>query len=141
MEMTAYRQSVVGAFALLMSAPALAAPPAKDCEVMAYLIQQARMDFDSIKGKQIGTARCLTRGSEFSCFWAFPGDNFSYAEADAERMKRCVAAAAGAQQVPGKGRATEFEFEPGVKVTLPEPEIDRDGKWSVGFKIRRATTP
>ena len=139
--MRVLRKAVVGACALLLSGPIVAAPPAKDCEVMAWLIQEARIDFASIQGKQIGTARCQTRNSEFSCFWAFAGDNFASAEADAERMKRCVAAAAGAEPIAGKGRATEFEFEPGVRVSLPRPEIDGDGKWAVGFKIRRAPKP
>lgn len=127
--------AAIGLFGILVSASAEAAAPAKDCEVMAYLIQQARIDFDTIRGKQISKGRCSSRGKDFACAWAFPGDGYGFAEEETDRLKKCVAAYPTAQKVAGKAGATLFSVEPDVLVTIPAPEIDSNGNWAVGFKI------
>ena len=102
---------------------------------MAYLIQQARIDFDTIRGKHISKGRCSSRGKDFACAWAFPGDGYGFAEEETDRLKKCVAAYPTAQKVAGKRGATLFSVEPDLLVTIPAPEIDSNGNWAVGFKI------
>lgn len=121
-------------------APVQGAPPAKECEVVAYLIQQARIDFALLKGKQVAKGRCKARAAEFGCSWAFPGDAFGPAEEETARLKRCVAAYPGARQADGR-RAAEYLLEPDLSVTIPAPEIDGDGNWSVGFRMKLKDTP
>ena len=105
---------------------------------MAWLIQQARIDFDNIRGKQIAKGRCFSRGKDFACGWAFPGDGYGFAEEETDKLKKCVAAYPTAQKIAGKRGSTEFAVEPDVIVTIPSPEIDGNGNWSVGFRIRQA---
>ena len=105
---------------------------------MAWLIQQARIDFDNIRGKQIAKGRCFSRGKDFACGWAFPGDGYGFAEEETYKLKKCVAAYPTAQKIAGKRGSTEFAVEPDVIVTIPSPEIDGNGNWSVGFHIRQA---
>ena len=127
--------SAIGFFTVLLASPAGATTPAKDCEVMAFLIQQARIDIESIRGKQIAKGRCSSRGKQLACAWAFPGDGYGYAEEETDRLKKCVAAYPTAQKVAGKKGATLFTVEPDVLVTIPAPEIDGNGNWAVGFRI------
>lgn len=105
---------------------------------MAWLIQQARIDFDNIRGRQILKGRCSSRGNEFACGWAFPGDRYGFAEEQTDRLEKCVAAYPTAQKLAGKRGSALYSVEPDVIVTIPSPEIDGDGNWAVGFRIRLA---
>ena len=123
---------------MVFTAPVTAAAPAKDCEVMAYLIQQARIDFETIRHQQFSKGKCSSRGDDFACAWAFPGNGYGFAEEEVDRLNKCVAAYPTAQKAAGKRGATQFTVEPDVIVTIPAPEIDGNGNWSVGFRIRQA---
>lgn len=108
---------------------------------MAYIIQQARVDVASLKGQQVSKGRCASRGSEYGCAWAFPGDGYGYAEEEAARLNRCVGAFPTAQKVAGKRGSSTYTVEPDVTITVPAPEIDNNGNWVVSFKLKVASAP
>lgn len=128
------------ALSVLMAAPA-AAQGKPDCAVMDYILKQARTDFPSLRQKRMSPGSCYFKGSEYGCAWAFPGDAFDMSDAQADRLKQCIAAHPTAQPIKGKRGSTAFTIDPDLTVSVLAPEIDNNGNWTVRLLIQSSYKP
>ena len=115
--------------------PAAAATAPADCAAMDSLLRAARSEFPALRQKKMDPGKCSFRESEYRCAWHFPGDRFDMSDAQAARLRQCVAVYPAAQPTKaGRGEAA-FAIDPDLTVLIPMPELDADG-WNVVLTIR-----
>lgn len=122
----------------MLGAPLAAAN--QTCAAMNHVVKTARNDFTALRSLKMQPGSCAFRASEYKCRWAFPGDAFAVAEAQAAAMLECAAAETDAAPVKLKRGATLLSLEPDLSLVIAKPEID-DGRWVILIRIVAGAAP
>jgi hypothetical protein len=121
--------------ALLFCGPAMAgAPPADQCAALNYLLAQARTDFPALSDTKFSGGSCSMARQQFKCRWGFPGDRFTAAKTQGERLADCTAAQPGAKPLGEKRGEVGYQVNPETSVYLRGPTMD-SGEWALMLRI------
>ena len=120
---------------VLLSAPL---PAATDqCAAADQLIRMARTDFAGLRTLKMQPGVCTLRAADYKCRWAFPGDAFGVAEAQAAHLLSCAAAKSASPPQKLKRGETAIALESDLSMIVGAPQID-DGRWLVTLRILAA---
>lgn len=112
----------------------MATSAALDCAALDQLLSEAKTDFPALQKRRFEAAQCVPRGKQFRCDWTFPADRFESARGQAERLKRCIAAGAGAEALPSKRGEFAFQVNPETSALVRGPELD-SGSWTLRLQF------
>ncbi|MEO7635153.1 MAG: hypothetical protein ABIS38_05850 [Sphingomicrobium sp.] len=107
---------------------------------MSRLIRQARTDFPSLRSLKMQPGVCTLRRTEYRCGWAFPGDAFGAAEAQAAALVQCASTVAATAPRKLKRGETAVALESDLSLIVGAPAID-SGQWLVTLRIVAVPEP
>ncbi len=104
------------------------------CAATSRLAQVARSDFAALKSLKMQPGICTLRQTEYKCRWAFPGDAFGVAEAQAANLLQCAAGESASPPQKLKRGETAIALEEDLSLIVGAPRIDM-GQWLVTLRI------
>lgn len=122
----------------LLATPLAAAPD--PCAATSQLARTARTEFPALGKLKMQPGVCTLRPTEYKCRWAFPGDAFGVAEAQAAHLLQCAVGQSTTPPQKLKRGETAIALESDLSMIVGEPRID-DGQWQVTLRIVAAAAP
>lgn len=116
----------------LLATPLSAA--SAQCAATSRLVQTARSDFAALGALRMQPGICTLRKAEYKCRWAFPGDAFAVAEAQAANLLHCAAGKSASPPQKLKRGETAIALEEDLSLIVGAPRIDM-GQWLVTLRI------
>ena len=104
------------------------------CAATSQLARTARTDFPALGKLRMQPGICTLRQTEYKCRWAFPGDAFGVAEAQAAHLLQCATGQSSTPPQKLKRGETAIALESDLSLIVGEPKID-DGQWQVTLRI------
>ena len=104
------------------------------CAATKQLAQTARYDFPALGKLKMQPGICTLRQTEYKCRWAFPGDAFGVAEAQATHLLQCATVQSKTPPQKLKRGETAIALESDLSMIVGAPKID-DGQWQVTLRI------
>lgn len=107
---------------------------ASHCAASSQLVQKARTDFAALRALNMRPGVCTLRAKTYSCSWAFPGDAFAVAEAQAAQLVQCATGESEEPPLKLKRGETAIALERDLSMIVGAPRID-NGQWLVTMRI------